>query len=110
MPWVAPEVAVTTVERMTSEQVAAMVADYRSGIGSWRLARMYSVSTSTVLDRLKAAGVSLDPERQREARQARTEEMRQLKESGLTLTEIGDRYGITRQAVSMRLARYGQRP
>lgn len=99
----------TTVRRMTPEEIEAMVADYRSGIGSWRLARKYGVSDSTVLARLKAAGVALDPARQAEARRAVTEDMRQLRESGLTLTEIGDRYGITRQAVSLRLARYRQR-
>lgn len=95
----------TTVRRMTPEEIEAMVADYRSGIGSWRLARKYGVSDSTVLARLKAAGVALDPARQAEARRAVTEDMRQLRESGLTLTEIGDRYGITRQAVSLRLSR-----
>lgn len=100
----------TTVRRMAPEEIAAMVADYRSGIGSWRLARKYGVSDSTVLARLKAAGVALDPARQAEARRAVTEDMRQLRESGLTLNEIGDRYGITRQAVSLRLARYRQRP
>lgn len=109
-PWVSPEVTVTTVRRMAPKEIAAMVADYRSGIGSWRLARKYGVSDSTVLARLKAAGVALDPARQAEARRAVTEDMRQLRESGLTLNEIGDRYGITRQAVSLRLARYRQRP
>lgn len=104
-PWVSPDVTVTTVRRMAPEQVEAMVADYRSGIGSWTLARMYGVSDSTVLARLKAAGVELDPSRQAEARRARTDEMRQLKDAGYTLKEIGERYGITRQAVSMRLGR-----
>lgn len=86
-----------------------MVADYRSGIGSWRLAKKYGVSDSTVLARLKAEGVQLDPERQRAAREARTDEMRQLRKAGLTLTEIGRRYGITRQAVSLRLSRCQER-
>jgi DNA-binding Lrp family transcriptional regulator len=90
---------------MTPEEIVAMVADYRAGVGSWRLARKYGVSDSTVLARLKAAGVQLDPERQHEVRRVRTEEMRRLKEEGLTLTEIGKRYGITRQAVSLRLSR-----
>lgn len=82
-----------------------MVADYRSGIGSWRLARKYGVSDSTVLARLKAAGVELDPSRQSDARRARTDEMRQLRDAGHTLKEIGEKFGITRQAVSMRLSR-----
>ncbi len=86
-----------------------MVADYRSGIGSWRLARMYGVSDSTVLARLKAAGVALNPARQPEARRAVTEDMLQLRAEGHTLTEVGERYGITRQAVSLRLARYRER-
>lgn len=108
-PWVSPEVSVTTVRRMTPDEIAAMVADYRSGIGSWRLARKYGVSDSTVLARLKAAGVALNPARQAEARRAVTEDMLQLREEGHTLTEVGERYGITRQAVSLRLARYRER-
>lgn len=82
-----------------------MVADYRSGIGSWTLARKYGVSDSTVLARLNAAGVELDPSRQSDARRARTDEMRQLRDAGHTLKEIGEKFGITRQAVSMRLSR-----
>lgn len=82
-----------------------MTEEYRSGVGSYRLAERYGVSDSTVLARLRAAGVVLDPARQAEARHAVTDDMRQLRESGLSLTEIGKRYGVTRQAVSRRLAR-----
>lgn len=106
-PWVSPEIAVTVVRRMSPDQVSAMVADYRSGIGSWRLATKYGVASSTVLDRLKAAGVELDvTQRQREELDATTRQMAQLRAEGWTLKEIGEKFGITRQAVSLRLSRH----
>lgn len=71
-PWVSPEVIVTTVRRMTSEQAEAMVADYRAGVGSWRLARKYDVSDSTVLVRLRGVQAS----RSRLVRQSRNSEVR----------------------------------
>jgi predicted DNA-binding protein (UPF0251 family) len=58
-PWVSPDATVTTVRRMTPDEIEAMMVDYRSGIGSWRLARKHGVSDSTVLARLKRAGVEV---------------------------------------------------
>ena len=107
--WVSPKVTVTTVRRMTPEEVETMVADYRSGIGSYRLAKKYGVSDSTVLARLKAAGVEINSSSQVEERHRMTEEMYRLRKSGHTLAEIGKRYGITGQAASTRLGRQSDR-
>lgn len=35
-PWVSPEMTVTTVRRMTPDQIAAMVVDYQAGEGIGR--------------------------------------------------------------------------
>jgi len=73
---------------MTVDEIEAMVADYRSGIGSWRLARKYGVTEATVLTRLKVAGVSIaEVQAQRSAASAGiTEEMRHLREAGWPMT------------------------
>lgn len=105
-PWTSPEVTVTTVRRMTPEEIEAMVADYRAGIGSWRLARKYGVSDSTVLARLKAAGVEVEQREHRQAvRDHATSEMARLSDSGWSQGQIAERFGISRQAVCMRLKR-----
>lgn len=105
-PWVSPEVQVRPLRRMPEDEVRAMVADYRSGIGSWRLARQYGVSDSTVLAHVKAAGVEIeDPAQRHAANRALTTEMRRLRDKGWTLAAIGEKFGVTRQAISMRLAR-----
>lgn len=106
-PWQPSMVTeLTRVRRMAPAQISAMVADYHSGIGSWRLARKYGVSSSTVLARLKAAGVELDVvHTQQVERQVGTDEMRRLRGEGWTLTAIGKQFGLTRQAVAMRLKR-----
>ena len=92
---------VRTVHRMTPEAILAMVSDYEVGIG--RLARMYGVSDSTVLARLKAAGVEF-----REKPAAAPQEvleMARLRDEGWTQTQIGAEFGISRQAVCLRLKR-----
>jgi DNA-binding transcriptional regulator LsrR (DeoR family) len=91
---------------MAPEEIEAMVVDYRSGIGSWRLARKYGVSSSTVLTRLRTAGVELDIAQTTSAKHGLiTDEMARLRESGWTYKAIGAKYGVTRQAVKMRLDR-----
>ena len=90
---------------MTSDEIQAMAADYRSGIGSWRLARKYGVSDSTVLARLESAGVDLDVAQttQRAQREAAAEEMCRLREEGWSLVAIGEKFGVTRQTVATRI-------
>ena len=83
-----------------------MVADYRAGIGSWRLAKKYRVTDATVLARLRAAGVELTDQKALQAtRDAETREMRRLHDDGWTLTAIGAKFGITYSAVRLRLKR-----
>ncbi|HNJ78793.1 MAG TPA: hypothetical protein PKX56_05515, partial [Marmoricola sp.] len=68
---------------MAPEKIEMMVADYQAGIGSWRLARKYAVSSSTVLARLKTAGVELDIAQTKSVKHGLvTDEMVRLRESG----------------------------
>lgn len=102
--WKSPDVSVTTVRRMRPAEIEAMVADYRTGIGSWRLAKKYGVSSTTVLERLKAAGAEVGSRSVEQSEQrAVTAEMEQLRAAGLTYREIGERFGVTRQTVAKRL-------
>lgn len=85
--------------------LAALVADYVSGLSASQVADKYGVSLTTVLDRLRKAGVTrplgkVTPED--------VVEMARLRQAGWTYREIGERYGVTRHAVAMRLSRMAE--
>jgi DNA-binding transcriptional regulator LsrR (DeoR family) len=88
---------------VVASDIAALIADYRSGVGCSRLARKYGLAETTVLAKLRTAGVEirthgkLSPEDM--------VEVRRLRAAGWTQQQIADRFGVTRAAVSLRLSR-----
>lgn len=77
-----------------------MVTMYQGGSTAKEVAATFEVSESALLARLRAAGV-VRPNGKVTLKQV--DEMAQLRAQGLSYREIGERYGITRRAVSTRL-------
>lgn len=108
-PWEAPSLVGTTrVRRVLATELDAMVADYRGGTGCVLLSRKYGIGESTVLARLKEAGVAVRPQGYIDPDALR--EMTSLRAEGWTLRALGERYGVTRQTVAARLRSYQDVP
>ena len=78
-----------------------MIADYEGGLGCVLLSRKYGIAENTVLARLKSAGVNV--RRQGCLDADIVEEMASLRADGWTLKALGEKYGVTRQTVAVRL-------
>jgi hypothetical protein len=95
--WVARDVA----HRLGEAKLARLVREYEAGDGCTVLSRRYNLSESGVLAQLKRAGVDLRPPGK--VISADVDEMRRLRREGWTFNAIGDRFGITRTAVKLRV-------
>ena len=87
--------------RLGRDQIDRLVSGYLAGVGSTVLARRYGVSENSVLAQLKRSGVKLRPPGKVSADDVT--EMARLRHEGWTYTAIGEKFGITRTAVSRRL-------
>ena len=85
---------------MSTDEWRAMVTMYQGGSTAKEVAANFDVSESALLARLRAGGV-VRPKGKVTLDQV--DEMAQLRRQGLSYREIGERYGITRRAVSTRL-------
>jgi tRNA (guanine37-N1)-methyltransferase len=81
-----------------------LAAEYATGIGSYRLARKYSLSPATVRARLRAAGVAMRPARQT-ARGPTVEEVARLHADGASVRELARRFGVSHVTILNRLKR-----
>src|SRR2546430_9884520 len=81
---------------------ADLIAAYRSGVGSYRIAARFGISPATVRARLRAAGVRLRsaPGAQRGPTAAHGAAMRA---SGLTVRELARHYGVSHVTILDRL-------
>ena len=81
---------------------ADLVAAYRSGVGSYRIAARFGISPATVRARLRAAGVRL-----RAARAAQkgptAAEVARMRATGLTVRELARHYGVSHVTILDRL-------
>src|SRR5260221_3182744 len=81
---------------------ADLVAAYRSGVGSYRIAARFGISPATVRARLRAAGVRL-----RSARGAQrgptAAEVARMRATGLTVRELARHYGVSHVTILDRL-------
>ena len=86
---------------------ADLIAAYRSGVGSYRIAARFGISPATVRARLRAAGVRL-----RSARGAQrgptAAEVARLRATGLTVRELARHYGVSHVTILDRLKKAGQ--
>jgi len=91
--------------RLTPARMDRLLQEYRAGDGCTVLARRFGVSESGVLAQLKRAGVAVRPANLGKLTVEDVAAMRRLREAGWTHRAIGERFGVTRQAVGRRLDR-----
>jgi tRNA (guanine37-N1)-methyltransferase len=83
---------------------AELVAAYRSGVGSYRIAARFGISPATVRARLKAAGVRLRASRS--VPQGPTaSEVARLRATGLTVRQLASHFGVSHVTILDRLKR-----
>jgi len=108
-PWQAPKLTgATRVRQAVFGRETEILAEYDAGTGCTTLARKYELSETAMLSWLHRQGATLRsfgilaPQD--------TLEMARLRQDGWTLRAIGEEYGVTRQAVAMRLKRHRAQP
>ena len=86
---------------------ADLVAAYRSGVGSYRIAARFGISPATVRARLRAAGVRLRAARSSQ-RAPTTAEVVRMRATGLTVRELARHYGVSHVTILDRLKKAGK--
>ena len=81
---------------------ADLIAAYRSGVGSYRIAARFGISPATVRVRLRAAGVRLRAARSIE-RGPTAAEVTRMRATGLTVRELARHYGVSHVTILDRL-------
>ena len=81
---------------------ADLVAAYRSGVGSYRIAARFGISPATVRSRLRAAGVQLRAARST-PRGPTAAEVARMRATGLTVRELARHYGVSHVTILDRL-------
>jgi DNA-directed RNA polymerase specialized sigma24 family protein len=90
--------------RLSSDEVAALVAAYRAGSTLEEVASIFSVHEQTAVAHLDRHGI---PRRRHGLSAAQVAEALQLYEEGWSLGQIGERFGVWPQAIGYRLRRAG---
>jgi tRNA (guanine37-N1)-methyltransferase len=83
---------------------ADLVAAYRSGVGSYRIAARFGISAATVRTRLRAAGVRLRASRSVQ-RGPTVAEVARLRATGLTVRQLATHFGVSHVTILARLKR-----
>ena len=81
---------------------ADLIAAYRSGVGSYRIAARFGISPATVRARLRAAGVRLRAARSVQ-RGPTVSEVVRMRGTGLTVRELARHYGVSHVTILDRL-------
>jgi tRNA (guanine37-N1)-methyltransferase len=81
---------------------ADLVAAYRSGVGSYRIAARFGISPATVRARLRNAGVRLRAARSTQ-RGPTVAEVARMRATGLTVRELARHYGVSHVTILDRL-------
>lgn len=81
-----------------------LVAAYRSGVGSYRIAARYGISPATVRSRLRRAGVRLRPARGAQ-RGPTVVEVKRMRKTGMTVRELARHFGVSHVTIIDRLKR-----
>ncbi len=89
-------------ERRRAVDDDELVAAYRSGVGSYRIAARFGMSAATVRARLKAAGVRLRAPRSVQ-RGPSVAEVTRLRATGLTVRQLAAHFGVSHVTILDRL-------
>lgn len=103
-PWKSPIVTGTTRVRLLLEPVTHEIrAAYEAGDTCLGLARAYGVPETIMREFFRRVGIAMRP--QGKVSSNEVVEMLRMREAGWTYRDIGERFGVTRSAVSLRLNR-----
>jgi transposase-like protein len=80
-----------------------LIDEYLAGASATSLEKKHGVDDQTIRNHLKARGITPRPQKPATFTVDRLTEVADLRAQGVTLTEIGRRFGVTRQAVSWAL-------
>ena len=84
-----------------------IISEYESGMSTAQLGEKYGVVKSTIGRKLKENGVKLRPSRRRERIDLPMEDIISYYESGMTLTQLGEKYGVSYKTIVARLRENG---
>lgn len=84
-------------KRLTEARRKQLAQEYEDGVSTARLAKKYGLARSTVTLSLKASGVRL--RKQRRMTEIEVDEMRCLRQSGMSLVAIAERLGVHEKTV-----------
>jgi len=84
-----------------------MIALYQQGQSARQIARHYGINASTVIERMRGAGIEIRASRWSHRTEPPINEIRALYESGVTLVRIGHMYGIGKKPIGDRLKAAG---
>lgn len=91
--------------RLSAEQMDQVVADYVTGLSSVVVGRRYGINPSTVLENVRARGIERRPRSSAIIVGPKLERAIQLREEGCTQENIGNEFGVSRDAVRRALGR-----
>jgi hypothetical protein len=87
--------------RLPADELAQIIEEYQAGIGATTLARVHGISENGLRGHLTRCGIAIRP--LGKVTEDAVAEMARLRVAGWTYKAIGERFGITRSAVSLRL-------
>jgi hypothetical protein len=87
--------------RLPADELAQIIEEYQAGIGATTLALVHGVSENGLRAQLTRSGVKIRPLGKVSVDDVA--EMARLRANGWTYKAIGEKFGITRTAVSLRL-------
>ena len=87
--------------------IEEIISYFQSGMTTYQLGEKYGVTFSTIRERLKKNGVKLRPPRNMKRIDLPVEEIISYYESGMTLTKIAEKYGVSYKTILARLRENG---
>lgn len=92
------------LKRLSSDEIDLLVADYQSGYTVPKLVARYQIHRTTVLSHLERRGVPRRAHR-RKLNNAQVEEIRKLRELGLSLAELGRQFEVDPETIRRELGK-----
>ena len=89
--------------RIINLPMEEIISEYESGMNAYQLADKYGVTSSTIRSRLRENGVKIRPPRNVKRIDLPMEEIISEYQSGMTLTQLAEKYGVSITTIYKRL-------